>query len=630
MHKKLIGGLLALLLTSLIYAFTSPTSVSAASTPKIFIEPPLIIDETLLPNDTFVITVKIENIPEDPGLAGLQFRISWNSTILNGVNMEEVLFSSVTPSGEESNIWNLTHSVSAGKVEYGYTWMNLTRAIEMGYAPISGNHTVATITLKVKDTGKTIIDLQNTKLGDPDGQSISHEAFDGYFQNTLPPPPAQLYVDPSRILDLNLAPCKNFTINVNITNATDVYALEFKLGFDINILHATQVESGDFIPPLVTPDIEINNTAGYILFRASLGTPSSGNGTLAIITFHVEDLGGTPLDLYDTQLLDITDQPLPHEAFDGSFNNILLAKLAVEPEETIDPSLIPPSTFTINVTIADVEDLYGYEFNLTFDPGVLICLQVEIHDVLNETNYIPNQSIDNLRGFIIVNVTYYSPANPLDIYPPTPLVTLKFRVKALGACNLTLCDTKLVDSVGQLIPHETHSGYFLSLIRDIAVLEVFPSPAEIYEGQQTNITITVRNEGNITETFSIFVYYDDNIIGSVNVTDLAQAENATKIVTWDTDGIEPGHYTIKAEVPPVPYEIDTTDNILINGTVRIKILGDINGDDVVDIYDALLASNAFGSHPGAPHWNPACDLNEDGIVDIFDIIILAQNFGKKI
>jgi len=630
MHKKLVGGLLALLLTSLIYAFTSPTSVSAASTTTFFIEPPLIIDETLLPNDTFVITVKIENIPQDPGLAGLQFRISWNSTILNGVNMEEVLFSSVTPSGEESNIWNLTHSVSAGKVEYGYTWMNLTRAIEMGYAPISGNHTVAMITLKVKDTGKTIIDLQNTKLGDPDGQSISHEAFDGYFQNTPPPPPAQLYVDPSRILDLNLTPCKNFTINVNIANATDVYDLEFKLGFDIDILHATQVESGDFIPPLVTPDIEINNTAGYISFRASLGTPSSGNGTLAIITFHVEDLGGTPLDLYDTQLLDITDQPLPHEAFDGSFNNILLAKLAVEPEETIDPSLIPPSTFTINVTIADVEDLYGYEFNLTFDPGVLICLQVEIHDVLNETNYIPNQSIDNLRGFIIINVTYYSPANPLDIYPPTPLVTLKFRVKALGASNLTLCDTKLVDSAGQLIPHETHSGYFLSLIRDIAVLEVFPSPAEIYEGQQTNITITVRNEGNITETFSIFVYYDDNIIGSVNVTNLAQAENATKIVTWDTDSIEPGHYTIKAEVPPVPYEIDTTDNILINGTVRIKILGDINGDDVVDIYDALLASNAFGSHPGDPHWNPACDLNEDGMVDIFDIIILAQNFGKKI
>jgi hypothetical protein len=62
----------------------------------------------------------------------------------------------------------------------------------------------------------------------------------------------------------------------------------------------------------------------------------------------------------------------------------------------------------------------------------------------------------------------------------------------------------------------------------------------------------------------------------------------------------------------------------------VKIPGDINGDGVVDIYDALLASTAFGSKPGDPNWNPAADLNGDGIIDIYDMIILAGHFGQKI
>jgi hypothetical protein len=64
--------------------------------------------------------------------------------------------------------------------------------------------------------------------------------------------------------------------------------------------------------------------------------------------------------------------------------------------------------------------------------------------------------------------------------------------------------------------------------------------------------------------------------------------------------------------------------------VKLKIPGDINGDDVVDIFDATLASKAFASKPGSPNWNPDADLNGDGLVDIFDMIILSSHFGQKI
>jgi parallel beta-helix repeat protein len=61
----------------------------------------------------------------------------------------------------------------------------------------------------------------------------------------------------------------------------------------------------------------------------------------------------------------------------------------------------------------------------------------------------------------------------------------------------------------------------------------------------------------------------------------------------------------------------------------VPVLGDLNHDGTVDMYDATQEASAFGCIPGHPLWNSDADLNQDGIIDIFDIIILARNFGKN-
>ncbi len=63
-------------------------------------------------------------------------------------------------------------------------------------------------------------------------------------------------------------------------------------------------------------------------------------------------------------------------------------------------------------------------------------------------------------------------------------------------------------------------------------------------------------------------------------------------------------------------------------TFEVILLGDINGDKTVDIFDAVLLSKASGSNPESPNWDPRCDLNNDYIVDIFDAVLLAANAGK--
>jgi len=87
----------------------------------------------------------------------------------------------------------------------------------------------------------------------------------------------------------------------------------------------------------------------------------------------------------------------------------------------------------------------------------------------------------------------------------------------------------------------------------------------------------------------------------------------------DGDGIGDAQYVIAGDI------VDRYP--LINPWTRF--LGDVNDDGKVDIYDAILLSNAFSSEPGDPKWNPNADINGDNAVDIYDAIILANNFGKQ-
>jgi hypothetical protein len=413
-------------------------------------------------------------------------------------------------------------------------------------------------------------------------------------------------------------------------NASRVYGLEFQLSFNTSIILANSITPGSFIPSSATPSAQIDNTAGIVQFNVSLSSSLDGSGALATISFQVQALGYTALHLYGVQLVDSFGQPLPYTTADGSFNNVLLAQLAVSPSTIIDPTLVPPATFMVNVTLAEVRNLYGYQFNLTFDPSVLVCLQVDIQDVLNETYYVPNQSVDNLIGSIFINVTYYQPAVPLDIDSPLPLVAIEFRVRSVGATNLTLTDTGLVDSSGQPITHEDYNGFFQSVIVDVGVIDLSASPMKFYDGQSTNITCTVTNEGTNAESFVLNIYYNSTLLTTVNITSVAPSTNATITVAWNTTGIPPDYYVLSAKIPPLPYQTNISENNLTDGTLMVKIPGDINGDGKVDIYDALYAAAAFGSTPGAPNWNPAADLNGDGVVDIYDMIILAANFGRSI
>jgi len=119
---------------------------------------------------------------------------------------------------------------------------------------------------------------------------------------------------------------------------------------------------------------------------------------------------------------------------------------------------------------------------------------------------------------------------------------------------------------------DTKSKTVTVLIHNIAVTEIIAAPNIVKIGQQVTIDITVANEGNFTETFNVTAYFDSQIIQTNSVVNMASGTSQTINMVWNTTGINPATYTIKATAPPVAEEDKTNDNTLIGNTVTIERL----------------------------------------------------------
>ena len=329
---------MVILLASFMYMFAMPRA-SAASTTALYIDPPSVVNPALLPNSTFTVFVKLDNISASPGLAGIEFNVSWDPSILNGVSMQDVIFNEVTPN-QLGNIWKIKSVVTAGSVAYAYTFQDIDAAITGGYAPISGSHIVANITLKVVGIGECAMHFYVSNLGDPLASSIPHDTTDGFFNNIPPPPapgPAPLSVDPIKISNPSLTTGTTFTVNINIADALNLAELEFKLGYNVSALTAITVGGGGFIGS-ATPAIVIDNTLGFVMFNVSLSPNADGSGTVAVIQFQVmaDGVNKSPLHLYDVTLINGDGQTVPPLTTDGSFSNLQIIPGDINEDGVVD------------------------------------------------------------------------------------------------------------------------------------------------------------------------------------------------------------------------------------------------------------------------------------------------------
>jgi len=610
---------------------TSITSITTATLPEdkptVYVDPPEILN--LPPSSNFTISVKIFNITDFYGF-GIQFR--WDPNLLEYVSHNVRIPKNDYPDGV---LWKSVLTV-ADTVHAG-GWYEIAYASLYPAPSFNGSGTVFTMTFHVKGEGSCYLSFDVCDLSNKDGFAIAHNVQKGYFSNTPPPPPAKITVTPKKIVDATLIPCNNFSVNVTIQDAKDLHEFEFKLGYNTTILDCMGIVEGQFLKSVGPTSItfnEINEPEGKLHFGVILLSPSSANGSgvLATITFHVTGIGETTLHLYDVIIKNPKGELLSFDPpVDGYFNNMMITRLFVDPHELIDPTMKPSDIFQIRVNIENVMDMYDYAFKLGYDTNVITCLGAMITPPTNDTSFTVQLSINDTIGVLWVSVQYYPPALPITIYGNKTLVTVWFMVQAYGQTVLDLHDTQVSDSLGNLISHEVGDGFFATLIRDVSIEDVRVTSAnKVYPGRIVTIEVVAMNRGNMTtETFNVTAYYDANPIQTQSVT-LGPWSNATLTFHWNTSGLTPCHnFTISARASTVPYELKLDNNVFFDGWVKIKMIGDVNGDGIINIYDVTAVAVAYNSHEGDPAWNPECDLAPPwGIINIYDIVTVCALYQK--
>jgi len=363
------------------------------------------------------------------------------------------------------------------------------------------------------------------------------------------------------------------------------------------------------------------------------GTPVSVTATPDVdYSFDHWELDGTNIGSAVPVTVTMDEDHTLHAVF--IYSPAVGARIYVDPPEIIDPTMLPSSTFAINITIDDVADLKICEFNLTYITTILSCYGITIRRVQGQFPS-AKMTADDEAGFVWVRLNY---STPVTTSIPTPIATIEFHVEALGASPLDLHDTKLLDPEGNPIAHQASDGYFATLIRDIAITNVVPDKNWVYEGQIVKINVTAKNEGNNNETFKVSAKYNGTLIGNITVKDLPPGNETTITFAWNTTTVTPCHnYTISAEAEILPYELDTSDNTYTDGAVKVRFVGDVNNDGRVDGLDITIVCAAFASYgpdfwyPGSPphpRWNPDADINFDNRIDGVDVMIVCRNFGK--
>jgi len=108
-----------------------------------------------------------------------------------------------------------------------------------------------------------------------------------------------------------------------------------------------------------------------------------------------------------------------------------------------------------------------------------------------------------------------------------------------------------------------------SAVSDIALLNITLNRARVARGELVRINVTVSNQGELTETFNVTIFWNDTTITRRTIFQLAPATTLTMETEWDTSVFPYGNYNIRASANTLVGETDTSDNSIEGETLRI-------------------------------------------------------------
>jgi hypothetical protein len=287
-------------------------------------------------------------------------------------------------------------------------------------------------------------------------------------------------------------------------------------------------------------------------------------------------------------------------------------------------------SFSVNVTVSSVSDLYGWEFELGWNSTLLDVTSVDEGTFLQAGgNTFFTYQVDSIGGGMIADCTLVGDIP--GVSGSGTLASAAFHVKEVGDCPLTLYNVTLYNSYVNTIPLQAVGGYgYFTLYQghDVAVIAVEPSKTIVGKGFCSSIAVTVKNYGSFNETFNTTAYANATAI-QTHSTDLTAGNSTRLTFTWNTTGFPYGNYAISAYATPVPGETYTANNNYTDGVVCVGVPGDVDGNGLVNMIDLYKIALCFGSCPGTPSYDPNCDVDGNGLINMMDLYIAALYYGQS-
>ena len=280
---------------------------------------------------------------------------------------------------------------------------------------------------------------------------------------------------------------------------------------------------------------------------------------------------------------------------------------------------------TIEIKIDKAQNLYGFQFDLQFDPNVLEAIKVTEGDFLKSiggnTSFM-KPSIDNSAG--IIKSVVASRMSPGEVSGSGVLAKVEFNFKKAGTSLITFPLIKLSNEQFQSIDYAYVNGSATLNITPTtpsAKIQVQPSIVD----NQVMAKVLIENAVNL-RGYSVDLEYPS----ALELLDVSQGDflkEGWQQTTPSANTVRFSASKAKGELVEGSGEIATLTFRIWEGGEQPFTLknGTLTAPVVTNIYTPELQGSAI-TVVASPNW----EVNKDYVVDMQDIVILGIDFDKKI
>ena len=325
-------------------------------------------------------------------------------------------------------------------------------------------------------------------------------------------------------------------------------------------------------------------------------------------------------------------------------------RIRLTPTPVISPAI--GEQFTISVSIAEGENVGGYQVSLVFDPTTLRYVESAngdylpsgaffvppvVSSVVKDRNgdYIPptSQRLLNLwyapedrLAAVTLGATSFAGVSDGD----GTLATVTFEVLDVKESVIDLFDIILTDSTGEHLPqfHIPTKVVEPSLLPTDTIISLTPSsvlsPAI---GEQLTFNIDITSGQNLKD-FQLTLDFDQSALEHISSSPGNYLANGVGNGDGTLETVRFKVLDVKASTVSLSGHLIATNGLLYAPTfesakVIVPLFGDVNRDGVVNILDVVQVASKFGRQVSG---DPA-DVNEDGVVNIVDLVKVAGALG---